>query len=251
MHLRLASMASALLMNFDCAAVEPTVPTSQITFSCYAEEKTEFFPVLFELYQQAFDNLGYSFAMRSINLAKANNAQRFGRLDGMCARTLDFSMTDSAKSMVRIDTLLSANSTRLWTHSTQLQKLSIEEIISGNYTVGFVRNHAAAASAVQQLGILNYRSPNSFTQLIDLLENNRLDYIILIDAEVKMLNPLLGPRPLLKGVELKISLSYPYLHQRHSHLAEPLAAQLQQILSNPKHPLHELVNTEIPGKANQ
>lgn len=243
MLVRLFVNLCALLSISICSGTESNSDKPRINCSCYVEEQTEFYPVLFELYRQAFAALGYEFSMQSINLAKANSAQRLGRMDGMCARTLEYGRTDSAKDMLLVDTLLSADASYLWTHKPELQSLSIDEVISGDYRVGFVRNHAAAQQAVEEFYIQNYRSPNSYRQLLELLDADRLDFIILINAESKMLTPLLGSRPLLKASRLTPHLSYPYLHKRHKQLAGPLARQLNKILSAPNHPLHQLVNT--------
>lgn len=222
-----------------------------IHFSCGMNQNSPAYKVAEKLYQQAFNALGFDFSMHYASWYQSNNLHKFGHIDGMCSRSRSFDDTPAGQQMIRVDTSLASHHLYLWTYNSALQQLSAAQVRTGNHSVAYIRGGVSGQAAVKKYGFSNYRTPDNYQKIFQLMQQGRLDFIIAVPASIHNIHNLLSAPLPLRGPRLQRVHSFPYLAAKNEDLAQPLAIELKRLLADPKHPAHAFssvpVNRERPN----
>lgn len=211
---------------------------SVITFSCAIVPDSEVIEQLDQLYQQAFDQLGYDFIMVDRPGRRSLTDVNQGHVDGECARFGLLQDDSRFTELVRVEAKLVDFKLNVYSYRTDLPEVTAVNITQLQLRVGYQRGSAAQDSLLAEL-------PSAYkTQFIELghglrmMAAKRLDVIVTPQALIAAtLAKVSTPAPQRVGTLAQFG-AYPYLNREHQALAPRLAAVLNQILSDPEHPLH-------------
>lgn len=207
--------------------------TPLITFSCWVPTGAPLYERAETLFREAFEELGYDFAMHYRPNQRSLMEANAGTTDGDCARPHSYPKLDPRTELVKVDALLAQTSVEAWSHKKALSLASIEELQQAPYRIGYERGDMAVQSLVDYYELPHLIQVPSTASGLKMLSAKRIDLFIgtsiSIRQELEHLEPTL-PRALHSVGHLKEIQGHPYLHRKHRHLAPALARALRKRL---------------------
>lgn len=211
----------------------------KIRFFCGLNPKSQFYSAYSELYTQAFSQLGYDFEMlpRPLNRVTADLIR--GTSDGECGRVVNLSELTGRESFVRVEAKVARVMTNAWTYNPSIHSISEEDLRSNAYRIGIQRGDLRLEEKLKLLAV-EYKELDSPEMGLKMLYAGRLDLLIIASLRVEavfQVKPNLK-RPINVGNFMALDI-YPYLHDKHRHLAVPFARELKKLIANPKNKVHK------------
>lgn len=222
--------AALLLLSLNAGAEQrPTV-----VFSCWVPPELPMYQQLNQLYDRAFDALGYDFEMRPRPSQRSLMEASTGQTDGECVRSPDLQSEIPDTPLLRIDSVLGQSSFMAWSLDPEADLQGPEALASKPYRIGYVRGNAGVTALIERLE-LSRTVPLTNTRLgLKMLSAGRLDLFVHTAASTEQALARIDlPQPVHAAGEIVQVDGYGYLHPDHKHLLEPLSRELDRLLSPP------------------
>lgn len=226
-----------LFIVFLSMAASPNA-AEKIRFLCGLNPSSNVYSAYSELYKQAFFRLGYDFEMLQRPLKRAIVDLARGAADGDCGRVDTLNELLQHDTFIRVNTQVARINTGIWTYNPSIQSIVESDLASGAYRVGVMRGSHLLREKLISLSI-EFEELDSPVMGLKMLYAGRIDLLIApnigMDATLELESDIQSPKHVGNLLTLDI---YPYLNERHKHLADPLAAALKLILADPDNKVH-------------
>lgn len=202
-----------------------------ITFSCWIPPDVPLYSRVESLFRQAFEELGYEFEMHHRPNQRSLMEARTGTTDGECARTYRYAEQEPDSGLVRVDTMITRTSLEAWSHRTDLELSSVQDLHREPMRIGYVRGHVAVKNIVEQQALPYLIPVANSDNGFKMLSAQRLDLFIGTSVSTRQeLEQLDLPNPIYSAGHLMDLRGHAYLHEKHRALAPKLARELSRLL---------------------
>ncbi len=203
-----------------------------LLFTC-AKDTTEgpSFSYYRNLYERAFDNIGYDFSIVSEPDMRALTMAATGQSDGICVRPSAYMEQFGIADLIKVKVLIAEADMQIWSHNKDLLITRQTPLSSIGRVASFRRgNYWAKQYLADQEGIIHFDVTTSSTGL-KLLAAQRIDFFIGFEPIIGSIlsDELLEGKIYAVGTLHRVKL-YPYLHKKHSNLIPALELQLKELL---------------------
>lgn len=222
---------TTFLLLLLAVSARPDEPRPGIVFSCWVPPDVPIYQRLEDLYRNAFNALGYDFEMHYRPNQRSLMEASAGITDGECARTDSYGRENPESNLVRVDTQIAETTLEAWSHDADLQLSRVEELGTQTFRIGYVRGHVAVGAIMAQYPNLPLTSVTSTKHGLKMVSVGRLDLFIGTSISTRQrLDSLQLPHPIYSAGHLMVLRGHPYLHQRHQHMADAFASELEKRL---------------------
>lgn len=229
----------ALLLILLLSNAALSTAEGKIRFFCGLNANSNFYSAYSELYKQAFASLGYDFEMLQRPLKRVTADLASGAADGDCGRVSSLNELLQQDSFIRVNTQIARVHTGIWTYNPSIQSITEVDLVSKAYRIGVMRGALLLRAKLKSLAV-EFEELDSPAMGLKMLYAGRIDVFIApnirIDATLELEPDIQSPKNVGNLLALDI---YPYLNERHKHLAQPLAAALQSMLADPDNKVHK------------
>lgn len=220
----------ALLLLLTLSAGAEQRPT--VVFSCWVPPELPLYQQLKQLYDRAFDALGYDFEMRPRPSQRSLMEASTGQTDGECARSPDLQSEMPNTPLLRIDRLLGQTSFVAWSRDPDTSLQGPEALTGEPYRIGYVRGNAGVTALIERLELPRTVALTNTKLGLKMLSAGRLDLFVHTAASTEQALARLDlPHPVHAAGEIVQVDGYGYLHPDHKHLLEPLSEELDRLLA--------------------
>lgn len=196
-----------------------------IIFSCSLHSTSRIFQILQRQYSRQFEQLGYNYHQVSMPREREAHELSQGNIDGTCGRTEIHALNQP--NAVRVKFAIVSSKIRVWSLSAVEDIRELDDLIPQR-RIAYVRG-----TTVLEQRLAGYRGhliPTTTMVIgMKMLAAGRVDYLVGIDNVYQsIIADTVFQAPIYAVGTLGTIEAYPYLHRRHSELAERLEGLLQQ-----------------------
>lgn len=202
---------------------------SSVKFSCHLKPDVPLRRRLESGLRLSFATLGYGFDMTTMPMSREEQELLSGRIDGSCARGPAF-FRNRPNQVVKVDFSIEGVEYQLWTNKSIKKELTLEQLISGQYSIGFARGATVLEELLHEVPDDRKIRYNSSRDALKFLAANRMDVLIEYKESVETSLAMLSiDRPLyMNGVIFRMKIN-PALRLGLESIANPLAETLKVV----------------------
>lgn len=223
-----AALLVCLAAVLSRAHSEPAMPTLVFTIdSFYAQPLYKEHPAR-DLMRDALANLGYQYKLRYIKGPRTLSLANNGEVDGEFARNRDYS--DEFPNLVRVPEPVNEVNSVIVTRQSLVGEARDWRQLHARSRV-FIPGSRVGLQIPERFAQLTKVMASDYDQALKMVARGRADFVI-IPANFYYLTQLkdYGDEPLvILAPMLAEEAAYMHLHKRHTHLVQPLAAELKKL----------------------
>jgi len=203
----------------------------RIVFTCAGTRLAPDLVELLNLYRDAFDALGIEFSYLLTPITRSITNAASGTSDGVCARSHGYIEDSGAPNLVRVEAVIATVDMQLWSHTQYASTTSKEVLSKIGHRVGYRRGFSWVKNYMDRQQGIDLVAVNTTAAGLKMLATGRLDLYVGAGLEIAVdLENLSFPQPIyLVGILGSLNM-HPHLHERHKHLAAPLAFELNRLI---------------------
>lgn len=202
---------------------------SNVQFACHLAPDVPLRRRLESSLSQSFATLGYGFDMATMPTAREEQELLSGRIDGSCARGPAF-FKNHPTQVVKVDFTIGGVEYQLWTNKSIEKELTLEQLIAGEYSIGFARGATVLEELLHEVPDHRKIRHNSPRDALKFLAANRMDVLIEYKESIETSLAMLSiDRPLyMNSVIFRMEVN-PALRVGLESIANPLAEAMQMV----------------------
>jgi hypothetical protein len=208
-----------------------------IELTCNTTDGSDAHKFVNTLYVNALDRLGYDFKLRNVNRVRARAIAFKGDSDGICGATSQYQASLPESKILRVDVVIGKARIELWMRGED----NLDEMLARpDSIIAYSRGDGSAILSLDRFQFNATQSVANEVTGFKMLLAGRVDGFVSINLLSRGVFEVAGlpPSKFQKRV-LGSGNIYPYLHQRHKDLIEPLKREIEKELVQIGGPLTE------------
>ncbi len=206
----------------DIAITDP-IERRVMLFTSGSPESSRIYRILYKIYTEAFDRMGYSFSCYYSTSKRAAIDANTGDYDGTASRNYNFNIDNEYPNLIRVEEVIYKAIMSVYSLNDEIKIDGWESLKNQEYMVGIKRGMKEIENNIYNfVNEENVIIGNDSEQLIHMLEAERIDFFIdsydQIDQILK--SDEFKDKNILDAGTISEVLLYPYFHVKNIELVE-------------------------------
>lgn len=184
-----------------------------------------------KVYTDLFDQLGYDFSLKTYPVSRGLAMLEAGLVDGDCSRSESLLDNSGNVSIVRVGVVIRSTDYGVWSHSADLESISILDLKKQNYRIGYSKGSVVVEQFFRRHDLTNVVAIEGLSNGLRMLSANRFDLFLVGNGLVYEQENTMGLRsPIYMGGIVFRDHSYLYLHKKHEKLRDVIERKLAMVI---------------------